>query len=407
MTRVFWHMGQALLPEHFYAQEESLRAESGLRFGMLPMPTWGLGRFEWDAFQLRGGGLQVKALSLVFESGLVLDIPGNAAPVFLDLTTSGSSRVPIYLQLQSGFDIVETTPGDPKEEGIQRVLQKVELSTSPSSAEERFKLAEVECAADGKWKFRDDYVPPLLRVQRNILFDGPLERMEQLVKALKRLLKDELLENHLSGETQLLARQALRSAFAFQAALVDLDAKIHPHPYTLFAALRTLYLDLCVLRNAPLDAIDTAYEHGDLAASFSAFLVPLEKMLSVGRPDAPYVEFTRKDGQLSCAFDKNIKRAKDIFVLIQRPEVATKLDLGTTKLSSPSRIGLVHERALTGIPFTRVERPPFAQNLASTVDIYAISRGQEWDYAVAEGSLVLFDGPELRGCRLYLHCRPA
>jgi len=407
MTRVFWHMGQALLPGHFYAQEESLRAESTLRFGMQPAPPWGLGRLEWDKFQLTHGALQINQLSLVFESGAVLDIPGNAAPVFLDLNSSGASRVPVFVQLQSGFEIVESHPGDPKEDSIQRVLQKVELSCTQSSAEERFKLAEVERSANGKWSFLDSYVPPLLRVQRDLLFDGPLVRMGKVVKGLCQLLKEELQENHLSGETQLLAKQALRSTFLFHTALVDLDAHVSPHPYQLFVALRTLYLDLSVLRNAQLDAIDEVYDHQALASSFGAFLEPIEKMLLRGSPDVPYVEFTRKDGQLCCDFDRKVKRAKDIYLLIQKPEVTSQLELGTVKLSSPARIGLVHERALTGIPFARVDRPPFAITLASTVEICAISRGQEWDYAVAEGRLVLFDSPQLAGCRLYLHARPS
>jgi type VI secretion system protein ImpJ len=66
---------------------------------------------------------------------------------------------------------------------------------------------------------------------------------------------------------------------------------------------------------------------------------------------------------------------------------------------------VVHERALTGISFNRVERPPFAQSLSSAVEIYALSRGQEWDYAVAEGRIVLFDIPALERCRLYLYSR--
>jgi type VI secretion system protein ImpJ len=107
MTRVFWHMGQALLPEHFYAQEEALRAESALRFNLLGLPAWGLGHIEWDRFLLPTGTLQVKELSLVFESGTVLDIPGNAAPVSLDLKETGNSRVPIYIQLQSGPEIID------------------------------------------------------------------------------------------------------------------------------------------------------------------------------------------------------------------------------------------------------------------------------------------------------------
>jgi type VI secretion system protein ImpJ len=406
MTRVFWHMGQALLPEHFYAQEESLRAEASLRFSMLSTPSWGLGDLEWDPFLLETGKLSIKRMALVFESGSVVDIPGNAAPIDLDLTGVGHSRMPLFVQLQSGFDVVETRPGDPAEEGIQRIVQRVALSASQSSAEQTFQLAEVECDADGRWAFAKDYVPPLLRVKQNLLFDGLLERMEGLLNQLRHALKEELQENHLSGETHVLAKQALRSLFSFNAALVDLRAGIAPHPYELFTALRTLYIDTCVLRNVQsLEAIEKPYDHKALARTFARLLDPLERLLARGRPEVPYVEFARKDGLLFCDIQKNVKRARDVFLLVQKPHVASSVDLGRTKLSSPTRLHLVHERALTGIPFSRIERPPFAQSLSSAVEIYAVSRGQEWDYAVGEGRIVLFDSPELDGCRLYLYSR--
>jgi type VI secretion system protein ImpJ len=413
MTRVYWHMGQALLPEHFYAQEESLRAESALRFSLLSTPSWGLGHLEWDKFLLPTGVLSIREISLIFESGVVLDIPGNASPRVLDLVGAGQSRVPIFVQLQSDFvkvqsgpEIVQTRPGEPGEEGIQRVLQKVSLSVSQAAAEHSFKLAEVQSGADGVWEFCEDYVPPLLRAAPGLLFDAQLRRMEDVVNLLGQSLKQELQDNHLSGETHVLAKQAVRSMFNFKATLLDLKHGIAPHPYDLFCALRSLYVDLCVLRNVQeLEAIEEPYDHRELAACFGRVLVPLERFLARGRPEVPYSEFSRKEGLLFCDIDKNIKRAKDAFLLVQKPSLNTKLDLSRVKLASPSRLHVVHERSLTGVAFTRSERPPFAQSLSSTVEIYSLGRGQEWDFVVAEGRLVLFDGPALDGCRLYLYSR--
>lgn len=405
MTRVYWHMGQALLPEHFYAQEESLRAEAALRFGLLGLPSWGLGRLEWDRFLLPTGTLTIKGLSLVFESGTVLDIPGNAPPVSLDLKETGLRRASIYVQLKSGYDIVDHHAPGHQDEGIQRILQRVRLSTSASDAEQSFLLAEVECSASDVWSFRREYVPPLLVVRPGLLFDSEIERMEHIVKAFRYQLRQEIQENHLSGETQLLAKQALRSLLHFHAQLVDLGNQITPHPQQLFTALRALYIDACVLRDAPLDALDLAYDHTELAAGFDALLKPLELMAERGGPAIPYVEFQRREGQLYCDMDRNVRRARDVFLLLQKPHVGAKMDLSRVKLASPSRLSVVHERSLTGIPFTRIERPPFAQTLSSTVDIYAVSRGQEWDAAVGEGRIALFDVPQLEDSRLYLYCR--
>lgn len=421
MARVNWHLGQALLPAHFMAQEESLRAEASLRFAMLPLPAWGLGRLDFDRFLFeRDGVLSIRELSLVFDSGTVLDIPGNAAPVLLNLNDLGRSRTAVYVHFKSGFDVVKLPPGHPGEEGIERVLQRAELSGDQAAGEQWFQLAEVRRGAEDVWEFCPDYVPPLLRVRPGLLFDAQLQRMHDIVNRLRHDLREELLENHLSGETHVLAKQALRSLYGFQARLADLAGQVPPHPYELFASLRGLYIDTCVLRNVQeLEAIEQPYDHRDLGACFGRILDPLARLLSRGRAEVPYVEFARKEGLLFCDIDKNVKRARDVFLLVQKPAVAAVVDLSpeasgegrqanTTarvKLASPSRLHLVHERALTGISYRRIERPPFAQSLSSTVDVYALARGQEWDYAVAEGRIVLFDIPALEQCRLYLYSR--
>ncbi|HET9931725.1 MAG TPA: type VI secretion system baseplate subunit TssK [Polyangiaceae bacterium] len=421
MTRVHWHLGQALLPAHFMAQEESLRAEASLRFSMLPLPAWGLGRLEFDTFLFGTTGvLSVRELSLVFESGTVLDIPGNAAPVSLDLKELGRSRTPVYVHFKSDFTVVKLDPGHPGEEGIERLQQRAELSGDQAAGEQWFQLAEVRRGAQDAWEFCPEYVPPLLRVRPGLLFDTQLERMRDIVNRLRHDLREELLANHLSGETHVLAKQALRSLYGFQARLADLGGQVPPHPYELFSSLRGLYIDTCVLRNVQeLEALEQPYDHRDIGACFQRILEPLSRLLSRGRPEVPYVEFSRKEGLLYCDVDKNVKRARDVFLLVQKPSVAAVVDLspevsaearqaGTTarvKLASPSRLHFVHERALTGIPYRRIERPPFAQSLSSTVDVYALGRGQEWDYAVAEGRIVLFDIPALEQCRLYLYSR--
>ena len=58
-----------------------------------------------------------------------------------------------------------------------------------------------------------------------------------------------------------------------------------------------------------------------------------------------------------------------------------------------------------GIPYQRMDNPPFVHGMAATVDFYAITPGQEWDYALREGKIVLFDAPQLQGSRLYLYWR--
>ena len=48
LAPVKWEMGQPLLPQHLHAQEESLLADTSLRFQMSGLPSFGICRLNWD-----------------------------------------------------------------------------------------------------------------------------------------------------------------------------------------------------------------------------------------------------------------------------------------------------------------------------------------------------------------------
>jgi type VI secretion system protein ImpJ len=219
------------------------------------------------------------------------------------------------------------------------------------------------------------------------------------------MLVAELHEDFLMAGGNGAGRGALRGVFGLQALLADMRGGMQVHPYHLFTTVRGAYIDLCVLRDVFPSAIEKAYDHDDLVGAFAVLIERLEEQSHINRKTIPYREFQRKDGLLSCELSAETKKAKNVFLLIQKGQVTGKLDLKRTKVASESRIRLVYERSLQGIPFQHIENPPFQHNLSSTVEFYAITPGQEWDFAVREGKIVLYDGPELQGSRFYLYWR--
>jgi type VI secretion system protein ImpJ len=406
-SRVLWQMGQALLPEHFYAQEQSLREELNLRARLLRAPYWGVGSLAWDGFQLLRGIVSVQELTLILPSGALVDVPGNTAPAFVNLKAAGR-RAEVYVHLQGGFDTVSLgARGEPAEEGIERIVQKIELSTSPFSdtSAQSFKLAEFESGPDGAWSLLDDYVPPLLQVGASPFLESHRRRAEGLSRALRQSLVDEIHERYLAAEGNATGRMALRGLFALQGLLADLNGGVLPHPYELFAALRALHVDVCLHRDVSPSEAERPYDHEDLAGCFSALIGRLEDQAQIGRSAVPYVEFVRRDGLLVCELGREVRRAKSVFWLVQKPQTSAKPELGRVKLAAESRLQTVYERALRGIPFRRLEEPPFQHGLASTVEFYAVSPGEEWDYAVREGKVALFDDLPLQGLRFFLYWR--
>src|SRR5262249_39026511 len=148
----------------------------------------------------------------VFPSGVLVDIPGNTSPAFLNVNAAGAARAPIYAHLQSAYETVRIGDGAADGGDVERIVQKVELSTAAYSegGVETFRLAEVACGPDGAWVLSPDFLPALLQVGAEPFFGAYRERMRRIARALRQLLVDELKENHLAAEGQAAAKQCLR-----------------------------------------------------------------------------------------------------------------------------------------------------------------------------------------------------
>lgn len=401
-------MGQALLPDHFYTQEHSLREEFHLRLRLLKAPFWGVGSLQWDEFQLLKGIVSLQELSLVLPSGTLIDIPGNAMPSVLNLNAAGA-RASVYLHLLGEFRQGNAGRGGPAEEGVERILHKIELSTDETSkaGAQSFKLAEFECSPDKVWSLCEGFLPPILQIERGSPFFAPyLRRMHALIQSMQQTLRAEAQEDHLTASNAFSGRIALHGLYNLLAILIDLENQVAPHPYELFAALRSFYIDLCIHEGViPGRVTESPYKHDDLAGCFSSILERLEEQAKLTTRDIPYKEFYRKEGLLLCDLPKEIRSAKTVFFLVQKPQVSSTIDLGRVKLASESRIHAVYERSLRGIPYQIMEWVPFQHGLASNVEFYSITPGQEWDHAVRENKVVLFDSPHFQGARFYLYWR--
>src|SRR5262245_51530070 len=102
LCRIDWKLGQALMPDHFLWQEDSLRREWEVRLSHQALPTWGVAAFEWDEEMLKAKGrLLIKRLQLVFPTGLLIDVPGNTQQAAFDLPPPQRDPIDIYVHLDS------------------------------------------------------------------------------------------------------------------------------------------------------------------------------------------------------------------------------------------------------------------------------------------------------------------
>lgn len=406
-ARVHWQMGQALLPEHFYAQESGLRQEMHLRLQMGAAPAWGVAQLKWDSFQILEGIVSLQELALVLPSGALVDIPGNTEPASFNLNTTGASKASIYLHLNSGFEVTSEGEGRFGEESIERVVQQITLSSAPylDTALQSFRLAEFTKDVNGQWNLNANYIPPMLRVGPAPFFEPIIARMRTIGTTFQEVLTSEIQQNYLGGESQLAAKQCLRALFGYINVMANVGKEIQPHPYELFRVLHNFYLDVCVYRDCHPKELAAEYRHDELGATFGELLDLLGDQVQLTRSDIPYTAFELKEGMRVCKLADGARRAKDIYWLIQRSQVSERVDTTGLKLAAPSRTELVHQRALRGIPYSPIDNPPFHHTFSTEVEFYALAPGEEWDHAVREGQIAFFDRPDLKDVRFLIYWR--
>lgn len=405
-ARVNWRLGQALLPAHFYAQEDSLRLETAARFEVGPAPQRGLAHLHWDGFQLLQGRLVVDELLLVLPGGLVVDVPGNTEPPeALQLAASGSVTPTVYLHILSEGRVIGGEEDD-ELETVERSLFRLELGAQQvhPRATRTFKLGRFKVDPQGRWGVSPEVIPELLALGSVPSFDPLLQRLSGTATALSHSLADQASARHMTAEMQLAALHALQGMYELRAYLEQLRAELRPHPWELFWQTYRAYLHVATLYAETPDVV--VYRHADLAGCFGELLGRMEQYLGyTSEGDAPRTapfEPGPDGGSLRCALPDTAARARALYVLVHKPEADMVLELAEHKLAAPSRLALLHQRALKGIQLQRVEQIPFRHRFSTQVEFWQLTPGVEWDHAVAEGALAVFADEELARVRLYL-----
>ncbi len=422
LARVDWQLGQTLLPEHFVAEEESLLADTALRFDLLGAPFFGVGRLRWNEALLADGILSIASMTVVFPSGRLVDIPGNATVDTFPLNVPGMSRVPVYVHVTG-----ERTAAEPAgragagaggaaaaaERGagdgaLDKVVERLVLSTDQTvrNARESMKLAEFVKSPEGAWSLSEAYLPPLLQVGTSPFLIPLVERIEKQLELFHRKLEEDIAASYLGGESLFRATICLGGIFRLQRFLANLRAQVHFHPYHLYEALHLFHTALCIYQNQTPENVTSPYLHDDLAGCLNQVVKPLIERIQVSRGKVPYVAFEQKEGLFTVPeLPREVHKAKEIYFLVQKPRVSDVLSLEGLKLASRSRLNLVHQLSLQGIPYRRIERPPFQHQFGAEVEFFLISEGEEWDQALRESALAFFDQPSYTKARAYLYWR--
>lgn len=403
-------MGQALLPEHLYAQEESLLADSALRFSLRGIPNYGLYELRWNEALLTEGMLSLEMMTLIMPSGLLLALKKNAQVTALNLNLSGVSVVPVYLHVRG---LPENT--DEPNIGRQTVERdniscwgwSLALSTEQEHQDtlESFYLAEFKKQPNGSWELSQDYIPPLIGIGKVPFLKQDLVNITHKLEAYHYQLTQEITAIYLSGFSLVNAKQCQRRVVQILRFLANLSAEISPHPYEVYEHLKNFYVELCFYQNSDPQFAITPYRHEQLAVVFSEIIPPLLSELKFSQTRSPYLPLKSIDGIIQTNLPKEIREAKEVYLLVQKGQISKNVNIEGLKVAAVNRIAELHKFYLQGISTERVIRPPFQHSFGPEVDIYRLSEGEEWDHALNSLTLGFYDDPKFAEEKFFLYWR--
>lgn len=409
LARVKWEMGQTLLPVHFNAQEESLLADSALRFKLQGLPAFGIAGLKWNHTLLQEGVFSIQSLSMVMPSGMLIHVPGNAKATPFNLNVPGDVTIGVYCHVV-GEDANEDSMDETWDTGeggdVLRTYYSLVISADQSypGALESLKLAQFKKEADGTWLLSREYIPPLLQVGSSLFLTDSLEELNQALELFHyNLVLDA--SSYLSGEALLSVKQCMKSSLKIQRFIANLKEQIHCHPYFVLEAVTGFYTDVCYYRKVMPENVIAPYKHEQLAACFNRIITPLMKQMQMVEEKSPYLPFAFKDGIFNIDLPSEIREARDVYFLAQKGHVTGKMEIGNVKLGSFSRIGMIHKMALPGVPMKKTDRPPFQHSFGPEVEFFRIIEGEEWDHALRDLSLSFYYQEIFSGVEFFLYWR--
>jgi len=408
LARVCWKMGQTLLPEHLMAMEDSLLANTVLRFRMQGLPSYGIGKLILNETLLGEGIFSVQEMTLVLSSGLLLSVPGNARLSPFNLNLPGTTAVPVYLHILNDTPAADSNPGgwdDDADARIPRLMHRMALSSEQDypNVIETLKLAEFLKSPQGIWQISRDYIPPLLQMGTSPFLRSEIDALSEALTLFQYNLYMDAV-SYLSGDSLSSVKQCLKSVFRTQRLLANLVSQVHLHPFFFCEELLTLYTEVCFYRNTTPENITSAYNHDQLA-SLHAIIDLINKQMQMVRSLPPYLPFELSDNIYKVKLPDEIRQATNVYLLAQKDRVISRLSLDDLKLASLSRLTVVHKMALQGIPFKRVEHPSFQHSFGAEVEFYLLKEGEEWDHALNEMMVAFYNRPELKDTAFYIFWR--
>lgn len=408
LKRVSWKVGQPLLPRHLVAQENSLIAHMHFSIKQIGFPYYGIGLLKWDDTLLTQGIVSISAATVIFPSGQLINIPGNATIRSLDLNETGKNRVTLYLQLLSKQNEEEDFLDSGLEsEKIAFGVNELELSDDNNAPliEAAIKFGEFEKDLENKWKLRGDFIPPLLSIQGNPFLKKTLLELKIKLEQFQNAIEMVAVEGEDFEGNTLETNLCLLEIAKMRRLLMNIEHHVATHPFYLYEAF-SQYLDaISLLHKNKTNFKLIPYQHEKLGPLFSVMMESLA-LDEVSDLQISQLEFIKKDRcYVSEKLPKDLQDSKEVYLIVQKVDTTGNPNIEGLKVSAYSRLMNTVIFGVQGIPIIRIERAPFNHNFSRRANIYTIEKGIEWGHALKEGRIAFDYKDNTKDVQAFLYWR--
>jgi type VI secretion system ImpJ/VasE family protein len=415
-SRVAWHEGLFLRPQHFQQQDRQVEALVQARSRSLRPYPWGVSGLQLNASLAAQGKFAVERCEGVLPDGTPFALPDDGPlPEALDIPTGERDAI-VYLTLPprqtaaaefaAPDDARPTTRYLVREETVRDAFSDQPMSEPIALAELnlrygvtrdqtegriRIGLGRVREVLNGGLVLDERYIPPCLDIRPTRLFDmltDLLGRTEQQTEVLA-LRAAEATEGGSDTFASFLTLQCLNR---WSPVLTHLQQLPAVHPERLFETLAALYGDLATLatperRPSPLPR----YDHEDLQATFEPLFERLQNALSneIGRSAELMDLKALGAGSYAAVVDDRNWFSDGAFYLAVSASMSSedirRLTPGNVKVGSTLKMREIVRNAVMSVGLSHTPTPPPQIRILPGFVYFELDRNSpEWrDFATA------------------------
>lgn len=396
MQQINWHLGQAVLPEHFTLSQR-FSAQRNINLCQINSATdfYGLAELKIDEYLLEKNIFRIESFMYITLRSECIHYQRSSYPksLELNLNTVDSDTAEIVISIDEKPLIENINDGTTK---VQTKLPNISLVINPEEVDElnSFKILVLNKLEDGKWTL-GEFLPPILTT-KNHGFNLVVNKINNLLQTIYSYILNERSTNSaISAVKVTLLNNISNSCNQLRYYLWQLSYTKYS-PMFIFHAAQKIYLDL--LQYQDITELDPAlvYRHDRSLDSFQRLINAIfEKVLHTKAIE--YKTFKAIENLLSTGvIEFEALNRKKHYLVVRKPVEDYSYSLSMIKLTSPSRVEHVNKYAMVGLKLSKLDFNPLpVSSVDKYCDIYEILPSREWDYILSEQVICLLNNKDV------------